>query len=161
MIKQMSKRFIEDRVTQGFIAGMSMTVFQLCFTFTMYYGFHLIKYRFLDFAAWIAFNQAPQGLFQTVIAEVIVAFFLGFLGIFFSLLIKNISSANLIFKGALYGIFCWFVIYGVIAVFRVKGIYPVNFMTSFIHLIGGTLWGTAMAAALLFLNRKYGVRNGE
>jgi hypothetical protein len=149
---------MEDRLTQGFIAGVAGWPPQIIFTVIMF-KLHFTKLRYLDFAAVLTFNHRPQGLFEVLFAEIIVINFLGVLGIGFTMLLKIVSSANLFFKGWLYGTFMWFVIYAAMTMYQLAHIYPVDTKTALFSLIAASIWSIGMTGALLFLNRKYGVVN--
>lgn len=72
---------IDDRTTQGFLAGVIGSVAEMFFILTMFFGFHFNKLRYMDFAAVFAFNHRPVGLFQSIIAEMLVYIFYGLLGV--------------------------------------------------------------------------------
>jgi hypothetical protein len=154
----MEMDFIKDRLTQGFLAGVAGWPLQVVFTHTMYW-LHLTKYRYLDFAAVLTFNRLPKGWLDSLLAEFVVVVFLGVLGIIFAMLIKVVTSMNLYFKGLLYGTFMWFAIYSAMTMYELKHIYPVDPMTAFLTLVAASMWSVGMTWTLLFLNRKYGVKN--
>lgn len=149
---------MDDRVTQGFISGIGGALPEMIFTLTLY-GLHLIRFRYMDFAAILAFNHRPKGLFQSIIAEVIVWLFLGLLGAVFSLTTKHIASDNLVLKSALFGTYSWFFIYGIVTLYKVYPFYPILFPTSFAHLIGGLIWGFSMGWLYSLFNKKFGLKN--
>lgn len=95
---------MDDRLTQGFLAGIAGWLPQIIFTSIMF-KLHFTKLRYLDFAAVLTFNHKPQGFLEILFAEIVVIIFLGVLGREFSMLLKVVSSANLFFKGWLYGDF--------------------------------------------------------
>lgn len=151
---------MKDRIIQGIIAGIIGWAPQFVFTMAMYFGFHLVKLRFLDFAGILAFNHKPAGWLESIFSEVIVLLQMVGLGILFAWVIKIISHYNLVLKGAIYGGLTWFIIYVLAVLNKVKGIYGVvDFNTSVINLVGSIIWGLTLGWALLFLNRKYEVRN--
>jgi len=151
---------LNDRLTQGFLAGVVGWVPEALFTLPMYGIFHLVKLRYLDYAAILAWGNSPQGLVQSLFAEFVVIIFLGFLGILFTMLIKIVFSDNFVFKGWLFGAVFWFAIFSIFAFFKIKGIVGVvDFKTAFFNLVGASIWGIAMTLVLLFLNRRYGVKN--
>ncbi len=154
----MFEQYREDRMNQGFVAGLIGVLPEMTYTLTLY-QFQIIKLRYLDYAAWMIFHHAPQNWFQTIIAQFIVFIFCGFLGIAFSFAIKKISSRNSRVKGALFGLFNWFCIHAFVTLFQIKGLYPVGFATSVLHLVGGLLWGAIMSMVFSFLNRKYPVKD--
>ncbi len=151
--------FMEDRFTQGFIAGIVGWLPQFLFTYIMY-GIHLTKFRYVDFAAIITYNHRPQGFLQLLFSEMVVILVASFLGAVFAMLIKVIQSPAIFLKGLLYGAISWFLIYVVFSLFKVKGIYgEPDFSTVFINLTGVFIWGFSTAWTLLILNRRFGVKN--
>lgn len=151
---------LNDRLTQGFLAGVAAWVPEALFTLPMYGLFHQVKLRYLDYAAILAWGNQPQDLLQTLFAEFVVMIFLGFLGIVFTMLIKAVFSENFVFKGWLYGAVVWFGIFSVFAFFKIKGIVGVvDFKTAFFNLVGASIWGIAISVNLLYLNRRYGVKS--
>ncbi len=146
---------MRDHTIQGFVAGLIGSMVEMFFTLTMYYGFGLPKYRFMDFAGAINFNQIPDSLLVAVIAESIVYVFCGFLGVVFVMMLKVLSSQNIILKGASFGILYWFLINAFVTAFRIEGLYPTNFVTSTVHLIGGLIYGATTAYAYTYLAKEY------
>lgn len=149
---------LEDRFMQGLIAGAVGWIPQMIFTQTLFY-FKVTKLRYLDFAAILGFNNHPNGLLQSLIAEFIVLSFLSFLGAIFALLVKVIASPFLMVKGVIFGGVVWFLIYAVMTLFKLEKIYPVDFATGISNLIGALIWGGVMAWTLLLINCKFGVKN--
>jgi hypothetical protein len=149
---------MDDRLTQGFLAGAAGWPPQIVFTATMF-KLHFTKLRYLDFAAILTFNHKPQGIWEVIFAEIVVIIFLGVLGIGFSMLLKVVSSENLFFKGWLYGTFTWFAIYAAMTMYKLEHIYPVDTRTALVSLIAAAIWSIGMTRVLLYLNRKYGVKN--
>jgi hypothetical protein len=110
------------------------------------YKLHLTKLRYLDFAAVLTFNHLPKWWGEVLLAEAVVLIFLGVLGIGFSMLLKGISSKNIYFKGWLYGVFMWFVIYAVITMYKLEHIYPVDTKTALCSLISALIWSIGMTS---------------
>lgn len=149
---------MDDRATQGFISGFLGGIPQMVFTLTMY-SLHLAKFRYMDFAATIAYNHRPIGLVQSILTELMVLLFVAFLGVIFSLVVKHISSENLIPKATLFGIYIWFFIYAVVTAYKIRPLESIDFPTSIIHMVGGLIWGFFMGLTYKFLTRKYGLKN--
>ena len=159
MLLSYGSDFLKDRVIQGLIAGIAGWLPQMIYTFTVF-GFHLAKFRYLDFGAITAFSQKPHGVFEFVFAESLVLAMQGLLGIAFAMLIKVISNPNIILKGGLYGGILWVVIYSIFSLYKMKGIYGIiDFNTAIFHCIAAIIWGITMAGAFLFLNRKFDLKN--
>lgn len=151
--------FIQDRYTQGLIAGTIGWVPEIIFTWIMF-GLHLGKFRYSDIAGVLAWGFRPKGLLEELFAEFIMFALLSTLGGIFAMLVKVISSRNLRIKGAIYGGAAWFIIYTIINLFKVKGIFgKVDFSTAVFNMAGAIIWGLVMAWTLLLLNKKYGIEN--
>lgn len=151
--------FIRDRFTQGLVAGAIGWLPYLVFILIMYAA-HLTKFRYMDFAAILAWGQRPDGPLQSIFAECIIGALVATLGGIFAMLVKVISPRNLRLKGAIYGGAAWFVIYSVTNLFKLEKIYgEVDFGTAVFDMVGAIIYGIVMAWVLLILNRKYGVEN--
>lgn len=152
--------FIEDRFSQGVIAGVLGWVPQLLFTQTVFWIFRGTKFQYLDFAAMMVMNHRPRGWAEYLFSELVVVIMLAFLGALFALAVKVIKSVGILLKGTLFGAISWFLIYTLFTLFKIEGIYHViDFKTALYNLIGAAIWGGAMSAGLLVLNRKCGVKN--
>lgn len=150
---------MKDRFTKGFIAGIAGWFPQFVFTTTMYYAFHLVKLRYLDFSAILGYGHKPQNWLQTIFAELIVVGFLGVLGAIFALVIKVIRSTNIMLKGALFGAGVWFLIFATTYVSKVEGLYKyINFPTAVINFSGAAIWGISTSLVFLFLNKRYSTK---
>lgn len=146
---------MQDKATQGFIAGILGVTVQAIFILTMYYGFGFTKYRLLDFVGVVTFNQIPSTLPQAITSELIVYVYSGFLGVIFVMLLNVLGSKNLITKGIFFGALHWFFINAFVTAFKIEGLYPTNFVTVIVHLVGGLLYGTTMACSYIYLAEKY------
>lgn len=146
---------VHDRATCGFVAGLLGAFVQMIFTYSVYYGTGLLKFRFADYAGIIFWGSRPEGLLQSVFAEFLVWFYSGVLGAVFALLIKIYSSEHLMMKGFSFGILYWYLNNGYITAFRVEGLYPIGFTTAAIHVVGGIILGLTTAKAYAYLAKKY------
>lgn len=152
--------FIQDRFTQGFVAGFIGWIPQMLIMQSLHWIFHATKFQYLDFVAIMAFNNHPKGILQFLFAEVLVVAVLTTAGSIFAMLVKVISSRSLILKGAIWGGSVWFILYTAVILYKVEKIYgQIDFSTAFFNLLGAVIYGVFMAWALLILNRKYGVEN--
>lgn len=57
------------------------------------------------------------------------------------------------------GTFMWFAIYAAMTMYKLEHIYPVDTKTALFSLIAASIWSIGMTWTLLFLNRRYGVKN--
>lgn len=147
---------IQDLSIRGFVAGVMGSIVEMVFTLMMYYS-GISKYRFMDFAGIITFNHRPDGILEMIIAEASVWIFCGVLAVGFVYLIKAISTRSIIFKGVIYGISSWFLIYGIVTIFRIDGLYPSDFPTSATHLLGGLIYGMSMAYSFIYLTGRVNI----
>jgi hypothetical protein len=151
--------FIRDRFTQGLVAGIIGWVPYVTFILIMF-GLHLTKFRYMDFAAILAWGQRPNGFCQSVFAECIIGALVATLGGIFALFLKVISDRNIRIKGAIYGGAAWFILYSVTNLFKLEKIYgEVDFATAVSDMAGAIIYGVVMAWALWILNRRYGMEN--
>ena len=150
---------MKDRFTQGFMAGIMGWLPQMLFSITMY-GIHLAKFRFMDYASAIVFyHRPPKDLFELIFAELVVVIFSGVLSIVFVFLLRLVNNVNVLFKGWLYGVACWFIIYSITVLYKMENIYKlVDPKTTFINFIAASIWGLGIAWSFLLLNRKFGIK---
>jgi len=144
---------LKDRVIQGLIAGIVGWLPTFVFNMIVYFGFHLVKLRYLDFGGVLVFNRHPDGILELSFSELIVVVHMMLLGIFFAMLIKVIDSPHLRLKGGIYGGACWITIYVTVNLFKVKGIYGItDFSTAFFNFTASIIWGIMLGITYLFLN---------
>jgi hypothetical protein len=154
--------FSKDRIIQGFIAGIAGWLPTFIFSTAIYFGLHLLKLRFMDFAGLLAFNHKPHGLPESLFSELIVLGQMGVYGILFAFITKVIASPHPILKGGLYGGFMWFITYSLANFFKVKGIHGiVDFNTAFINLTASVIWGITLGGIFLVLDRQYRLKNEQ
>jgi hypothetical protein len=150
--------FMQDRFTQGIMAGIIGWFFQAIFTLSLV-ALKVSKLSFADFGAVLAFNHKPKGILEFLLAEFIVIVMQSALGGVFAWWIKRIASANILLKGAFFGGFSWFTIFTMATLYKLPEIYPIGSGTASIILTGSVIYGFMMAWGLLLLNRKFGVEN--
>ncbi|HEX3046432.1 MAG TPA: hypothetical protein VHY08_16870 [Bacillota bacterium] len=152
--------FIQDRFTQGLVAAIIGWVPQMLVMQTLHWIFHATKFQYLDFMAVLAFDRRPHGILEFLFAEFLVVAVLGTAGSIFAMLVKVISSRNLLIKGAIYGGSVWFVLYTIVILYKIEGVYgKIDFPTAFFDMMGAVIYGIFLAWGLLYLERKYGVEN--
>ena len=121
-------------------------------------------------AAWlIGFSEAPFWKWAAIIilgSPDITGFdhaiglfahiiFTGALGIIFAYLVPAVKSRMILFKGWLYGVAMWFVIYTISHLFRVQGTFPIELKTAASNVVGASIFGLVVAWSLTWLeNRK-------
>ncbi|HBF38701.1 MAG TPA: hypothetical protein DDW50_15460 [Firmicutes bacterium] len=150
--------FMQDRFTQGIIAGIIGWFFQAVFTLSLF-ALKVSKLAFADFGAVLAFNHRAKGVLEFLLAEWIVLVMQAALGGVFAWWMKGIASANILIKGAFFGGFAWFTIFTIATLYKLPKIYPIGSGTAAIILTGSLIYGVMMAWGLLIINRKFGVKN--
>jgi hypothetical protein len=150
--------FLQDRFTLGTIAGAAGWIPQAVFTLSMY-SFHLTKLRYADFAAILAFNHRPQTVWDMILAELVVILFQMALGGVFAWWIGVVGGPNLLWKGAFFGGFAWFIIYTVTALYKLPGLYPIGSATALFNMISSLIYGVVMGWSYSFLTRKCILKN--
>jgi hypothetical protein len=104
---------MEDTFTSGFIAGVVSGCITSSLDFILVKLFKFGDLLFIDFAGFVSFNHHPGNFPEYLYALIIQLLFSGNLGWIFYALIKK-SPYNQMFKGIIYGITVWFIIYGVL-----------------------------------------------
>lgn len=136
---------IRDRMSHGFISGLIASAFQLAFNLTSYYVFHFAQLRLLDTASELIYGRLPLNAYESILAEIAVFFFGGFLGIGFTYLIQHVNSRYHLIKGWIYGLFVWFAIYSVIALFKMPDFrYPAPYTVTS-NIISSSIFGLVLA----------------
>lgn len=133
---------MNDKFTNGFIAGL------VGGTATAIVG--LIAYlfkstlSFVDISGIIVFGRIPNSFIEYIVALFIQLGFSAFFGIAFAYLIPVLSWKNYLVKGWFYGMVIWFVIYGVMSLFQIKGLTNVPVQTVISNIIGASFFGITM-----------------
>ena len=158
-LKMGLKEALRDRFTRGLMAGAIGWLPEIIFTWVMF-GLRLGRFKYSDIAGVLAWGFKPHGLWQELFAEFIMFGLLTTLGGIFSKLLKVITERNILIKGAIYGGSAWFIIYTVINLFKVKGVFgEIGFSTAVSNMVGALLWGLATGWALIVLKRGFGAEN--
>lgn len=146
---------MHDRYLQGLIAGMIGWLPQMAFTQTMYWGFHLVKFQYLDYGAVAGWSHRPDRIEEFIFAEFLVLGMQGFLGIAFAYWIAVVGSPNLLIKGGMFGAVLWLGIYATFKMWRMPVIEGnLNFNTVALHFAASVIWGVTTAWVFGFLQPK-------
>ncbi len=107
-----------DRTLKGFIAGIGAGLIVSAINLPAYYWFHIIKIRFLDWAAILVLRGLPQNAVETIFALIQQLLWDGVMGIIFAFLLPVISWRGYKTKGAIYGILLSFIFSSLAIMFR-------------------------------------------
>lgn len=133
--------------TAGVIAGIAMNILDFALRLL-----NIPKLLFLDWAAITIYGSRPDSLQETALALGVQLFFGGVLGIAFAYLLPLFEIRYHLFKGFVFGITAWFVIYGLVIMFKHGGLRTISFATALTDLIGSAVFGLVVAFAFKWLH---------
>lgn len=138
-----------DRTLKGFIAGIGASLVVNAIQLPAYYWFHIIKIRFLDWAAILVMRGLPQNTAETIFALVQQLLWDGLLGSIFALMLPHISSKGYPIKGAIYGALLAFIFCSIAIMFRLPFLTEkVPLGTVLFNELCVLLWGIILAVIL-------------
>ncbi len=138
---------MKDRFSNGFIAGFAGGVVPLVFNIvTRALGFTTILWE--DYMGVFMVGRRPGDMAEHVFFSVVQFFFLGVLGIIFALILPYISSKRHLFKGAIYGITIWYILYSMPYLLRLPDLDVAPLKTAIVNSIAAVLWGISLAFIL-------------
>ncbi|WP_347490354.1 YqhR family membrane protein [Desulfoscipio sp. XC116] len=145
---------VTDRLTRGFLAGVVGGVF------TDILSYISIKLEFAnlhhsDWAAVILFGHQPTNTIETVFSLLIQLIFVGFLGVIFTYLVTILfTSTNYLFKGWLFGVISWFIIYTITFLARIPELAPLDTGTVITDFTVGSVYGLILAETIRWLENR-------
>ncbi len=136
---------VKDRFINGFLAGVSAGIVMNLWGF-LAGAMRFTDLRMVDWTAIIVFGHKPPfNSIEILIALLANLFFTGLLGIGFIALLSIIKNNTIYFKGWIYSVAIWFMIYAVTTLAKVEGTMPVSVGTTTANLIGATIFGFLVA----------------
>lgn len=144
---------INDRFTRGLVAGIVAGIIQDALDYIAYL-LDLTQLRYLDWVGVMIFGKTPITLPETLLSLGGELFFSGVLGILFAYLVPQIRSSNILIKAWMYGVSTWFSIYGVMTLFKVKGLEAVDIITASSDVVTSSVYGLVLGYILSSINRK-------
>ena len=144
---------MKDRVTYGFVAG----ILGALVPFVINFGSRALELTTLvwaDFMGLFIMGKRPETTFEMAFFIGSQFVFLGLLGSVFALILPFITSQHLLFKGALYGVAVWFILFSLPFLQQLPELENVPLKTSLTHLVSSLLWGMAMAFILKRIDKK-------
>ena len=143
---------LKDRYTRGFIAGLLSGLVALALNLFSYYILHFATLLWGDFVAGIVFRRKVESSWEYIFAMVLGVLFTAVLGIMFSLIIPQIKSKYLWFKGLIFGAALWFIFYTITIMFRIPTLTVIPPKTALSNLISASIWGILLGVFLNFLD---------
>lgn len=145
---------MKDRLTRGFVAGVAAGIVMNIYSFVVY-NLNLTTLPFVHWAGIVVFGHtAPFTPGELILALFAHLVFTGALGMIFIYLIPQVTSKNFIFKGWLFGILTWFIIYGIAHLFKLEGVIPTPLRTAATNFGGASVYGLALAFVVLYITEK-------
>ncbi len=144
---------MKDRLTNGFVAG---TLGGLV-AFVINFGSQSLEFTTLvwsDFMGLFIMGKKPETAFEIAFFIGGQFVFLGLLGSVFALILPFVTSKHLLFKGALYGITAWFLLFSLPFLLQIPELKNVPLKTALTHLVSSLLWGMALAFILKKIDKK-------
>ncbi len=145
---------INDRFTQGLLAGILGGIPSLAWGLFSQYILKFSSHLYGDFAAALIYGKNAANIWDKLFNQLVVFMFFGLGGIIFAFLVRRISSRNLVLKGMFWAGMIWFFSYAVTRLYKVAGLVTFPLPTAVSHLIGALIWGVAMALIYNYLNQK-------
>jgi hypothetical protein len=145
---------MKDKLTngfvQGFIAGVVSSIADLIMVNWLKFG----DTRFLDYAGVHIYGFKPETLGEQIFAQFVQFLFTGLLGIIFVYLIDKVKQRNILFKGQLYGVAIWFVVYTITILFKLKPLDKISLASTLENFIASMIFGAVLAIAYAVLSKK-------
>lgn len=141
-----------DKIFKGITAGIIAAVIMNLINLILFYNFHLIKIRFLDWAGLIMLGSLPQSKAAIIYSLLIHICWTGTLGIIFNYILIQISHQAVIIKGGLYAFLLTFIFRSLAVLFQMQTLANSNLTTSIANTLTSLTWGLILGALLYIFN---------
>lgn len=109
---------------------------------------------FSHFSGVITYGRFPQSSAEYLFANLVALLFLSSMGIIFVLLNNNKNTRYFIFKAILFSEIAWFVIYGILVIFKVPGLVKMSLNSAIENTIVDFIYGLLLGYILLWLKSR-------
>ncbi len=134
-----------DRLTRGFMAGTLGGIIMSILSYS-FIKLDFAELHHVDWPGLIIFGHQPTNTVETVFALLIQLIFTGSLGIIFTYLVAQLfTSANYLFKGWLFGVMSWFIIYVIAFFTKIPELVPLDTGTAISDFFSASVYGLVMA----------------
>jgi hypothetical protein len=148
---------MKDRFISGFFAGIIAGILTNIWSFIAG-AIGMTNLRTADLIGVIVYAKAPPfGFGETVFALLGHLLLTGTIGITFAYFLPHVGSRYIFFKGWLFSMTIWALIYGVTTFFKVPGTVPTTFNTALTAGISSTIYGLVLSFFWLKLCKKYSI----
>ena len=147
---------IQDRLVAGFLAGVAGGIVMNTYVQIAWF-LNVTQVRYLDWAAVLLYGHRPHGVGDAIFAQIVQIVFTGILGILFAYLIPLITSRYYLFRGFIFGLSVWFLIYSFTLLYDLQGIVPLELLTAAVDFFGAGIYGLVVAAFLHLIDKRVGV----
>lgn len=138
---------MKDRFFYGFIAGIIGGIVPLLISFGCK-TLGLTTIVWVDFMSTFMLARRPANAAEIAFFIVIQFIFLGVLGAIFAMILPYISGDRPLFKGAVYGVTVWYILFSIPYLLQLHDLEKVPLKTAIVHSVISLLWGIALADVL-------------
>lgn len=144
---------IEDRFTRGFVAGIIGGIAMNVVSFISIM-LNIVKITYADWGGKMIFGQKPRHAMESLVGLLGQTFFCGILGILFAYLILVVSAKNMVFKGWVFGLTCWFLLYSLAVLANLTDISILYLDTALSDIVTTSVYGISLGLVFKWLTRR-------
>lgn len=146
---------MNERMIRSFVAGAVGGIVKDIIDLILYYGFHFVNYRYLDFAAMIIYGKKPTFWWDTIFAQFVEFIFTGLIGVLYTALIPRETNRNYLIKGWLYGVSVWLFLSIMGMIYKTPFFANTPWQTTNGDFLTSSIYGIVLAWTLRFFDKKY------
>ena len=145
---------LTDRLTRGFLAGVVGGILMDIISYISL-KLNIANFHHTDWPALILFGQQSANTVEVIFAMIIQLIFVGSLGILFTYLLTTLfSSKNHLFKGWLFGVMSWFLIYVIASLAKFPELTPLDTGTAITDFVIASVYGMVLAETIRWLENR-------
>jgi hypothetical protein len=153
--EEWSGQTMDDRFTEGFIAGGVAGIVQILIDLFIIDVFHFGKFHLFDYAAVLIYGKHPSFWFETILAQITYLAFTCIIGIIFAYLILFIGSKYYLLKGWFFAIATWFFVFAIGTMYRIPILEKNTWQDATNNFFNTSIFGIVMAIALKYLTKDF------
>ena len=144
---------MKDRFTNGFVSGFTAGLVPWAINWSLQ-ALDINTVVWVDFMGLFILGRGPQDVAEIIYMLIMQFGFFGVLGVVFALIVPLISSRRLIFKGAVFGLSVWFILFSLPTLFQIGQLEVFPLKTVLVHSVSSILYGVALAFILKWVDNK-------